>query len=271
MKRAGRPRAAGRSVLRWLPYALEFVVLAGLLAGTQVLSARLWLLPNGDVDEYYQYAVAFWTQRPIGHALPVEYPPLAIVPFTMTFAPTGLPPNPHLMFALWMGALVLACYYGMVWVAGRRRALFYMGYLLLATPATLLARFDIVPALVTLAALWCAERRRFAEAYALLAAGVLLKLYPGFLIPIVVIEQWRAVQARAVAEGRDTHEAAVGWWRGNPREAARRLWARPGTRAALRGVALCLGLVLAGFVEAYILSPTGALSEFAYAGQRSEE
>ena len=73
-----RTRRSARGI-RWALYGLEFVLISSALLATQLLAAKLWLLPNGDVDEYQQYAIAFWTQQPVGHALPVEYPPLAIV------------------------------------------------------------------------------------------------------------------------------------------------------------------------------------------------
>ena len=175
----------------------SFVLISGMLFATQMLAAKLWLLPNGDVDEYQQYAIAFWTQQPIGHALPVEYPPLAIAPFTLTLVPPGI--NPHITFGIWMGVFVLAGYYASCGVAGRARALMYLGYLLLSCAATLLARFDIVPALVTLSALWAAERRRFGTAYVLLAVGVLLKLYPIFLLPVLMIAHWQAMSGDGAA------------------------------------------------------------------------
>ena len=186
----GHSRRSGEHLWCWALGTLEYAVLAALLLATLWLSA-LWLLPNGDVDEYHQYALAFWTQRPLLHALPAEYPPLAIAPFTLTL----LPPveDYHLVFALWMAALTLLGYAGLVRFAGRRRALIYILYLLLGAAATLLARFDIVPALVTLGALWATERRRVTVAYALVAAGTLLKLYPAFLLPVVAIAHWHAL------------------------------------------------------------------------------
>jgi hypothetical protein len=255
-----RTRRSARGI-RWALYGLEFVLIAGALLATQLLAAKLWLLPNGDVDEYQQYAIAFWTQQPVGHALPVEYPPLAIVPFTLTILPPGV--NPHITFGVWMGLFVLAGYYALVRLRGRARALVYLGYLLLSCAATLLARFDIVPALVTLVALWAAERRRFGAAYALLALGVLLKLYPIFLLPVVLIAHWQALSGDDAAAA-----LPANWWRGRYRRTAQQLWRRPATRTVVRGALLCLGLVAAGFVGALLLNPTEALTNLFYAGQR---
>lgn len=271
ISRPGRAaiRGSGR---RWVTHVLEFGLFGLALWGTQILSISLWLLPNGDVDEYYQYALDFWTKYPIFHRLPVEYPPLAIVPFTFTVLP--LVPQYHTIFAVWMGALVLLGYAGVLRYGGRRRALVYAGYLLLGTAATLLARFDIVPALVTLAALWATERRRFGYAYALLAVGVLLKLYPIFLVPVVLLAHWQAATERARAEGREGREGyelvdiTALPWRSKPFVALSGISRSYPFRRVAQGVLLCGGLVLLGFTGALLLTPSGALSNLFYAGQR---
>jgi Glycosyltransferase family 87 len=263
-REGGVTRHLGR---QWLLRALECCLLVILLAATQVLSKRLWLLSNGDVEEYQRYAKAFWGQHPLGHALPVEYPPLAIAPFTLTLLPPGL--DPHVAFAFWMGLLVLAGYYALLRIGGRVRALSYIGYFLLGTAATLLARFDIVPALATLLALWCAQRRRYGRAYVLLAVGVLLKLYPIFLVPVVMIDHWRAAaQVAGIEDGGDANLWSWARWRRAPGSSLRRVWMHPATGPVLRGAALCGGLILGGFLTAYLLDPAGALSGFRYAGQR---
>lgn len=251
-----------RRHVRWGFRVCELVLLALVLAGTQIISHQLWLLPKGDVEEYYAYALGFWTRQPILHALPVEYPPLAILPFTLTL----LPPfgDYATVFAVWVGALIILGYIGFLRFSTRRRAIFYIGYLVLGAAATLLGRFDIFPALVTLAALWAAERGRFGYAYALLAAGILLKLYPAFLVPIVVVEQWRMIATRPDANGATFDEI----WRSGPRAAWGWLRRHPATPRIARGVALCAVLTVIGFLGALILNPSGAFSDFAYASQR---
>jgi hypothetical protein len=264
---AAEPQATPASAWkRWRWYALEFGLVIAALVVTRLLSIFTWTLPDGDVTEYHDYALTFWTVRPWFHALPVEYPPLAIVPFSLTM----LPPigDYHVIFAIWMGALVLLGYIGFLRYSTRTRAIVYTGYLVVGAAAVLLSRFDIVPALVTLAALWAAERRQFGYAYALIAVGILLKLYPGFLLPVVMIEHWRVATARAIADGRDTYEAASNWWRAAPLLALRRLRERPAARRVLRGAALCVGIVALGFICALILNPVGALSGFGYASAR---
>ena len=95
---------------------------------------------------------------------------------------------------------------------------------------------------------------------------MLLKLYPVFLAPLVVIEQWRTLAAR--------HGEAGMWpaprdWRG---WLDRSRWARVAraraTRGAAKGATLFAGVVALGFGVALLLNPSGALSEFQYAGAR---
>ncbi len=264
MPRVASLRATGRSWRWWLLAVPEYAALAALLLSTLWLSAR-WLLPNGDVDEYRQYALAFWTQRPLLHALPAEYPPLAIAPFTLTLLPPAQ--DYHLVFALWMATLTLLGYAGFVRFAGRRRGLIYILYLLLGAAATLLARFEIVPALVTLAALWATERRRFTAAYALVAAGTLLKLYPAFLLPVVVIAHWHALWPSPSSSSSSVPSVV------NPSPSASSASPVRSLRSLLsspvaRGVAFCALLVAAGFAGALALNTAGTISAFRYVALR---
>lgn len=257
--RRGWPRWA-----RWLTLALEVALVMGAIAGVRALMVATTRLPNGDVVEYHKYALAFWTHAPLFTSLPIEYPPLAILPFSLTL----LPPLADFqsVFAWWAGAATLAGYLAFRRISGRRRALAYLVYLLIGGAGTLVARFDIFPALATIGALWAAQRRRFTLAYLLLAVGVLLKLYPAFLAPLVVIEQWRTLADRYGE--RDIWPGPRDWrgW------LARDRWARgaqtQATRGAAKGAALFAGIVALGFGVAFLLNPSGALSEFQYAGAR---
>jgi hypothetical protein len=262
---AGTPRRAAPRWTYWLARALELALVAAAIGGVRALMVATTRLPNGDVIEYHHYALTFWTRAPLFTSLPIEYPPLAILPFSLTL----LPPLQDFqsVFTWWMGATALVGYLAFRRVSGWRRALAYLVYLLIGAAGTLVARFDIVPALVTVGALWAAQRRRFNLSYVLLAAGVLLKLYPAFLAPLVAIEQWRALSA----ESDETGLWPASWrdWRG---WLDRARWARitraRATRGAAMGAALFVGIVAVGFLLALALDPSGALSEFQYAGAR---
>jgi hypothetical protein len=194
---------------------------------------------HGDIDLYHRYAQAFWLgtwNSPPLRSLPLEYPPLSIVPFSLSLLP---PLSDHVtVYALWMLAIFAAGYFAFRRYESNRAAEVYAVYCLVGGLSTLLGRFDLIPALLLLAAYWTARARRFDLAYMLLAAGTLIKLYPLLLLPVIVLEHRRAL--------------------GSPR-----LWAIP-PRPVLRGVGLFAALVLAGFAIARILNPEGWLSPFTY-------
>lgn len=245
------------------------VLLVGLwLAGHVIyLTAYGARVPNGDVREYRSYALAFWTKAPLFRHLPVEYPPLAIFPFTLTLLPAL--PDVVDVFAVWMSGFVVLGYLWLRRTVSRERAIAYAVMLLVGATSTVLARFDLFPALATLGALVALSTRRYTWAYVLLAVGILLKLYPVFLVPVAAIEQWRTLRVPVRARGRARRRVAgVGErWRAT----WKRLQAEAGTRAVRQtalGVLLCGAIVAATFGVAALLSPVGAFSGFAYASNR---
>jgi hypothetical protein len=146
------------------------------------------------------------------------------------------------VFALWMLALFVA---GIVVMARRESPrVAEVAAVTLATGgfATLLGRYDLVPAATTVAAYWAARERRFTLAYTLIAVGILLKLYPALLLPLVAIEQWRALDRDPL-----------------------RSWPPP---PVVAGVVLCAGIVAAGFATARLLDPAHWLGPFTYNTRR---
>ena len=256
-----RPR---RSQVRLSPRArlivlrvLELAVVYALVVLGRMYAVTHWKLTSGDVVEYQMYAQNFWLTHPPLHLLPVEYPPLAIIPFSLTL----LPPLADIqtVFSLWMAAVVVIGYAGFLRFSTRRRGIFYLLYLLLGSDAVLTSRFDIVPALITLAALWATERKRFMLAYVLLATGILLKLYPIFLLPIVMVAHWHAIRATypVALNGRGRLRALMSFVRHDP-----------AVRAVAIGAGLCLGAVALVYACAMALAGTDALSGFTYASDR---
>jgi hypothetical protein len=253
--------------------ALELALVIAAFALTRFLCIHQWHLPVGDVGLYYRYALLFWTQAPRLHALPLEYPPLAIVPFSLTLVPRVT--DYYALFAGWMGVLAVLGYLGFVRYSTRHRALVYTLYLAVGATGTLLARFDLVPALLTLAALWAAQRRHFSGAYLLLAAGTLTKLYPVVLLPVVLIADARAAPEEAQPPPPDgqIHKRRarpmwLTWGAGSPWLDLLPRWRWPAVARAARGAALCLGVVAAGFGCAAALNRGSAFSSFAYLGAR---
>jgi len=140
-----------------------------------------------DVDVYHREALALWAG---GHHLPTEYPILALVPFSLTLLPAGV--DYAWVFSFGMAALFLLGWIAVARMTGRRAGVAYVVYLLVAGFGVILSRYDLVPALVTVAAIAAAERKRWRIAYVLLGLGVLLKIYPVILLPILLIQQVRS-------------------------------------------------------------------------------
>lgn len=197
-------------------------------------------LGHGDITEYHRYAQAFWLGSPPLRSIPAEYPLLSLVPFTLTL----LPPLPDYVtvFALWMLLLFAAGYLAIRWRESPRAAKVCGVYLALGCFATVLGRFDLLPAAATVAAYWAVRERRFTLAYALLAIGAALKLYPVLLVPIVVLEQYRALGLHPLRS------------------------APPGQ--VVRGVAVAGGTLAMPFAIAAALDPGGWLGPFVYNASR---
>lgn len=215
-------------------------------------------LPAVDVVEYQCYARAFWggpSAVATAHlttcrvylgalpssaftALPREYGPLAIIPFSLpALAPAAVYP--------WLFAVeMLAVIYAVTWLVWRYgppgAAHAWLFYAMLGSMATAAGRFDIVPSACVVVALVALRQDRQKLAYAALAAGVLLKLYPLLLLPLFLIQTWRA-------------------WRSRPGEPPGHLWHGPATFAGI--TAAVLGLVA-------LLNPASVLDPLRFMGSR---
>src|SRR5262249_53414723 len=91
------------------------------------------------------------------HALPNEYPALAMLPFLL-----GLVVPAYwyqVAFAVWMALIAAAIYLVLLRWCSRWAAIAYAFYLVVGGWATVVGRFDIIPAALTLLAVICAERK----------------------------------------------------------------------------------------------------------------
>ncbi|GHO67805.1 hypothetical protein KSC_066970 [Ktedonobacter sp. SOSP1-52] len=188
-------------------------------------------LPKSDPARYQCYALSFWfggdalkrlpveqcaflqgsTQQAPFHMLPLEYPPLTLIPFSLALlAPLSYY---QFVFAFLMSLVAFLIYWLLLRYGPRNSALTCAFYLLIGAIATTQVRFDILPAALTLVALIAAERKHWTMAYLALAIGTLLKLYPLLLLPAFFIAEQRAL-------GR-FHRPPTGL---KPRDIPRQLW-----------------------------------------------
>src|SRR5215472_1671149 len=165
---------------------------------------------SSGASRYQCYALTFWqggavikqllaeqcrflppaslTQAPL-HLLPLEYPPLTVLLFFLgLFAP---PAYYQLLFAFLMALTAIFIYWLLLRYGPRGAALAFALYLLIGGWTTAVARFDLVPAALTLMCIIAADRRHWTLAYIALAFGALLKLYPLLLFPPLLIAEQR--------------------------------------------------------------------------------
>jgi uncharacterized membrane protein len=125
----------------------------------------------------------------------VEYPPGALAVY---IAPAAFA-NYAAAFAWEMAAcgVVLVA----VVAAIRREAAFYVALAPVLAGSLILSRFDLWPALLTIAALAALLRERHRLGWALLGAAVAAKLWPLVLVPLALVWSYRAGRLRAALVG----------------------------------------------------------------------
>lgn len=205
-----------------------------LLPALVLVAGALWQLatPNGDLFQYRCYALAFWQgdaathvakcamrlpAAPFApfHVVPREYPPLALLPFSLPLLFGGA--ANMTAYVLAFNGLMLACLVATGWLLLRDAVpgcgdplavRWFALWIALGTTTIALVRFDALPALLVVAGLGYAHRTRPDwRAYLVLTIGALLKLYPALLLVLVATGDWRR---RA-----DAHSRSSGlWWRG---------------------------------------------------------
>jgi hypothetical protein len=167
----------------WKIHLLDFIILSGIAI---VLFLTNYLDRDIDIYLYANYASGFMNSR----TLPVEYPPLSIIPFLFTRFPFA-DADPYAQFNCWITLIMLLSYVVILQYTTRKIALFTALYIFLGGFPEVLRRYDILPALFVLFALFAVKRQRFGLAYCLLAIGMLLKVYPAFCFVLVAIAQYQ--------------------------------------------------------------------------------
>ena len=181
-----------RELLLMVPFTL---VAVGLYAVVQLTG-----MPSSVVDGYFPYADAMfhgvfpYTEKVFvyGDWNVWEYPPLAYV---FILLPRLIGSNPATYQAVYLVMVLFFVWLGMR-SAGRIAEHFGFDHLKTVTVYTITMllmaefvfdRYDVIPMVITLLALQFFVERRYAPASAMVALGVLVKLYPLVLLPIFLI------------------------------------------------------------------------------------
>jgi hypothetical protein len=127
-----------------------------------------------------------------GNLVNFEYPPLVLVliaiPRLFASAPFGYSIGfVAEMFVFFVFGLLIVAKLAKKY--GRDEKRFMLAYTILMLLLTEFAvdRFDIVPAVLTLGAVYCFVTKRYTLAFILLSMGTMIKLYPAVLFPIFLI------------------------------------------------------------------------------------
>jgi hypothetical protein len=217
-----RPEIKGEALRRRLWASLPF-----LLVIAAILSSQYWtlFLSTSDIARYQCYALYYWYGEGALRLLPLhqcafagpppavpysfypfEYPPLTLLVFLLPlfFSIQRYP----LVFALMMALVAIGVYYLLLRYGTRRAVKLYTVFLVLGAAVTTFARYDLIPAALTLLAVLSAERKRWPQAYIFLAFGVLMKYYPIVLLPVFFLaEQIETGRIPALAAGASLSEA----------------------------------------------------------------
>lgn len=148
-----------------------------------------WQLPSGLI----QFVAAQSSSQPY-HSLPLEYPPLMLLPFSLALI---VPDHWYqVAFAIEMLLFVGGIYLVLQRWQSRQVAFTYALYLIAGCSSTAVARIDIIPAGLSLFALIYAVQKRWNWAFVLLALAVLSKIYPIILLIPFVLALQRGISGR---------------------------------------------------------------------------
>jgi hypothetical protein len=147
-----------------------------------------WHTPNEIVQ-----TVASQTPEKPFHILPFEYPLLTMIPFSLV-----LLTNPYIgyqqAFACEMLWVAVFIYFLLRYQKSRIAAIIFATFLIIGGWSTAVARFDLIPAGLTLVALLLAERKKWNSAFVFLMLAVFFKIYPIILFPLFLIAQQKQLK-----------------------------------------------------------------------------
>ena len=136
----------------------------------------------------------------------VEYPPLALVFLTL---PRLIAPNPATYANVFAIEILLFNLLGLLLISALARrlnlslwkTLAIYTLALLAIGPIIAHRYDLIPAIIVLLALYTFSQGKHKTSWALLAVGMMTKIYPVILAPIFLLYHWRHRQNRQAIVG----------------------------------------------------------------------
>jgi hypothetical protein len=180
---------------RWAP-SWSGVAGLSIFVALVVAAFVLALLPtaqrwSGDVPFFQEHAGLVLTGHHDESPFLSWYPPLALAPIGIPLT-AGAGAAYVLAFAVEMAAVAAAGAVAVRRAAGSQggRVVVY-GTLVLLTAPLVLWRYDILPAVLVVAAIWASRERRWMLVGVLVGLGAGLKVFPVVLIPLFAGYAWR--------------------------------------------------------------------------------
>ena len=175
---------------------------------------RVFYSGGPDVEFCYQYAVKMDQGQVAYRDFSVEYPPGALVVSYLPYlashnlAGYGTAFTFEMLFFDVIGLLLVL---GLGKKAGISPWTSLIGFTLamVAIRSIMVQRFDMVPAVITLGAVYAFSRGNYKIAWAILAIGTMTKLYPALLAPLFLIYQWRRGGLRSAIPSMATFAVAT--------------------------------------------------------------
>lgn len=182
---------------KWVLVTLAFCLLH------MVIYLLIFSHGGSDMGLYYDYATHMGNGLVPYRDFTVEYPPIALALFYLPYVLAQDISSYSNVFADEMMLFGIAGIWLVLGLARQLRispliALSCYTLAVVAIGDIAVQRFDLVPAVITLAALYAFCRGKYEVAWLVLAIGVMTKLYPVVLAPIFLIYQWRRCNRRRI-------------------------------------------------------------------------
>ena len=176
------------------PLAEMILLFPAVVLVTAMRSGLPWA-PTGEPPRYFAFAGRILADGLMPYRdMPLEYPPLALVPWLLPRLLTGDVHSYAWLLAVQNAALAAGIAVCLAWLArhgwsaGAPSTVLATGLLLLLGVGHVVVwLFDLLPALLVALALVAVVRDRPATAGVLLALGTLVKVFPVVLLPVLVL------------------------------------------------------------------------------------
>jgi uncharacterized membrane protein len=170
---------------------------------------------SSDVTRYFDYASKIVQGQLPYHDFTIEYPPLALVFFLL---PRLITSQPAVYGALFAAEMIILDCLALVLIANLSRqlkinmwaSLAISTVTLIAIGPIILQRYDLVPAVMTLAAIYAFSRQMHKTAWLMLAVATMTKLYPVILAPVFLLANLKLRQFRPLVHGICAFAAGIG-------------------------------------------------------------